>query len=40
MTARFFAQGICIAAVFTGPVAAWLWAETVLLHGVPYQSSW
>ncbi|WP_433580157.1 hypothetical protein [Nocardia brasiliensis] len=29
-----------IATVFTGPVAAWLWAETALLHGVPHRSTW
>ncbi|MGX1775888.1 hypothetical protein ACWIGW_27525 [Nocardia brasiliensis] len=32
--------GICIATVFTGAVAAWLWAEAALFHGVPYQSTW
>ncbi|WP_267467361.1 hypothetical protein [Nocardia brasiliensis] len=40
MIARFFAYGICIATVFTGPVAAWLWAEAALYHGVPHQSTW
>ncbi|WP_338758298.1 hypothetical protein V7968_26925 [Nocardia vulneris] len=29
-----------LATVFTGPVAAWLWAETALCHGVPHLSTW
>ncbi|WP_280427758.1 hypothetical protein [Nocardia brasiliensis] len=29
-----------ISTVFAGPVAAWLWAEAALFHGVPHQSTW